>query len=143
MMCGLYLLLLILFFHVCYSDIRYRKIRNTTTLLISCLSLAIGCLTPGGIFIIPALLVFTAGFLLSVIGVLGAGDVKLLAGLSLSLGSDDVILLLLLTALAGLPVALATVIGRYVKSSGQRGVPYGVAIVSGYTATVVLTRSAL
>jgi len=108
-----------------------------------CLSLAIGCLTPGGIFIIPALLVFTTGFLLSVIGVLGAGDVKLLAGLSLSLGSDDVILLLLLTALAGLPVALATVIGRYVKSSGQRGVPYGVAIVSGYTATVVLTRSAL
>lgn len=76
MMYGLYLALLIPFFHVCYSDIRYRKIRNTTTLLISFLSLGIGSLTPGGIFIIPALLVFTAGFLLSTIGVLGAGDVK-------------------------------------------------------------------
>lgn len=143
MMYGLYLALLIPFFHVCYSDIRYRKIRNTTTLLISFLSLGIGSLTPGGIFIIPALLVFTAGFLLSTIGVLGAGDVKLLAGLSLSLSGEEVILLLLLTALAGLAVALITVISRYVKSTGQRGVPYGVAIVSGYTATVVLTRSLL
>lgn len=140
---GLYLPLLILFLSVCYSDIRYREIRNTTTLLISFLSLAIGYLTPGGIFIIPALLVFTAGFVLSAMGVLGAGDVKLLAALSLSLNSEDVIILLLLTALAGLPITLITVVSRYVNSTDQRGVPYGVAIVSGYMATFVLARSTL
>ncbi len=143
MVYGLYLFLLLFFFHVCYSDIRYRKIRNTTTLFITLLSLMVGYLTLGKIFIIPAIWVFTIGFLLSSLGVIGAGDVKLLAGLSLSLNGEGVTLLLILTTLAGLPVALISATSGYFNAGLQRGVPYGVAIVSGYTATVMFMRSAL
>lgn len=141
MLCGFYLLFISLLNHVCYSDIRYREIKNGTTLILSVLALIGGWKYWETISLLPAVIILAAGFLLNIIKVIGAGDVKLMAGLSLSLDADNTLLFLFLTTLAGLPVAFVTLlVSRIMRSPEHKTVPYGVAVVGGYVATVVFLK---
>ncbi len=140
----IYFLLTLCFIQVCYTDIRYRIINNYTTIIITVLSGVLGCLFFGGILWVPALSILFIGFVLSLINLVGAGDIKLLAGLSLSFSSQSTITFLFLTTLAGLLVALCVLaISHFVAkgyNSSIKTVPYGLAIVGGYAATTVFIR---
>lgn len=130
--------------YICYSDIRHRKISNALILAIAVISLLIGRLIAGEVIILPALCLLLIGFLLSTCRVFGAGDAKLLVALSLSLSSEATLVFLFLTSLAGLPVALLTLINNhYRKNAPHKTVPYGVAIAVGYMATMLSQQGPL
>ena len=93
-----------------------------------------------------AALLLAAGVLLFDRGILGGGDVKLLAAIALWTGLDDLPLLLVVTGLAGGALALAHLsplhrlmparpgaapLGDDLRSRLRRPVPFGVAIALG------------
>ena len=102
-----------------------------------------------------AALLLAVGILLFDRGVLGGGDVKLLAASALWAGFDQLALMLLVTALAGGALALAhlsplrrlmparpgTMPAGDLRSRLQQPIPFGVAIAVGGVA-VALARSA-
>lgn len=133
------LLLLPLLFTAAATDLAWREIPNWVSL---CLALAFlptslveqGCLqTAFGL--LAGLLVFALAFIPFTLGLLGGGDVKLLATCTLWAGWAEITDFLLLTALLGGLVALATIalhVCRHFHTTGTRPacptVPYGVAI---------------
>lgn len=124
--------------YVCYTDIRYRLIRNLTVLFILIVSIGVGYFVTGELNIIAPLCILVVGFLLSSFGFVGAGDVKLLVALTVSLSNSQVLELFLSMSLAGIPVALiAFIVHKIKRNSGRCEVPYGVAIVIGYGLTLL------
>ena len=67
------------------------------------------------------------------VGLLGGGDVKLLAGIGLWLDFKTAVLLIVVIALTGGVVAIAYILSRRFRNSQGRSskVPYGLAIVGG------------
>lgn len=116
---------------VCYTDIRCRKITNATILLIFSISLLLDFHHPEDLSL--TLLLFCLGFVLSIVGVIGAGDVKLVCALSTGFSTTEMGNFLFLTGMAGIPLSLFTCL-YYLLFSKQNviTVPYGVAICSGY-----------
>ncbi len=86
--------------------------------------------------VVMAIAVLCVGWWLVCSGVVGAGDVKLLAGLTLSLTILDGLRLIWLMAFSGGVLALAVLaFWRLNGPASQRPtLPYGVAIVGGYAA---------
>ncbi|MGL9720944.1 prepilin peptidase [Symbiopectobacterium sp.] len=120
---------------VCYTDIRCRKITNATTLLIFSLSLLLAFHHPEdlSLTLLLLLLLFCLGFVLSIVGVIGAGDVKLVCALSTGLSTTEMGNFLFLTGMAGIPLTLLTCLYyRLFSKQNVITVPYGVAICSGY-----------
>jgi prepilin peptidase CpaA len=123
------------------SDIRHRRIPNWSVL-------AIGALfVPWAFFVAPdavlsslgaALVALVIGLILYAFRVVGAGDSKLLAVVALFAGMEHLLQLLVLVALAGGVIALASLVTRptramvmlHMRGKGDfgRGIPYGVAI---------------
>jgi prepilin peptidase CpaA len=123
------------------SDIRHRRIPNWSVL-------AIGALfVPWAFFVAPdavlsslgaALVALVIGLILYAFRVVGAGDSKLLAVVALFAGMEHLLQLLVLFALAGGVIALASLVTRptramvmlHMRGKGDfgRGIPYGVAI---------------
>lgn len=125
------------------NDLRSRRIPNLVTLLLALLGLVrIGSdLVAGGAWLAAAgdlgmaFLVFTLGALAFRFGVLGGGDVKLLAAGSLFFGAVGSGGYLLLTALAGGLLALGFLASCLALPGGSRkarpSLPYAVAIAAG------------
>jgi prepilin peptidase CpaA len=89
--------------------------------------------------VLAAALVFAAGAGLFAAGMIGGGDVKLMAASSLWIGWSDTLRFLLLVALLGGALAAAALLARRVPRDGRaarlrrlidadEGLPYGVAI---------------
>lgn len=132
------------------SDLREYRIPNTLTLAIAALYPA-QVLTPGiGADVmgsaILAVAVLAAGTGLFALGLVGGGDVKLLAAVSLWVGPAAFPLFLIVMALAGGAIALVQLsnwrlgLALFLEGMGQTGftrvltgrdVPYGVAIAIG------------
>lgn len=106
---------------------------NITTLLVTLLSLTLGSLNNDGLSFLTALSILIIGFFLSMLRVIGAGDVKIASALSLGLTNSESFDFLLLTAFVGIPVSVIT-LAFYKKSSQNKRttVPYGLAIAGGY-----------
>ncbi|WP_034916625.1 prepilin peptidase [Erwinia sp. 9145] len=141
----LFILLVPLLIDVCYTDARYRIIRNHTTLLVAILCAGDSLFSPAGFFWLPALCILLGGFFLSLFNIIGAGDIKLMAALALSFDTETTLAFLFATALAGLPLILVIFIINYCSSrfygrKNKKNLPYGIAIVSGYLATSLLLR---
>lgn len=78
-------------------------------------------------------LVLIVGFLLTLAGAVGAGDVKLLAALSLGIPQEYIGLMFFMTCCVGSPVAVLTLfISRIVFKKKNKTVPFGIAITIGY-----------
>lgn len=117
------------------TDLRSRTISNR-------LNLAIALLVPlwwwaNGLTLYPdialqiglALAVFALFALLFALGMMGGGDVKLLGALALWLPPEAMLVLLIIMALAGGMVTVATVAHhRIARREGRPEIPYGVAI---------------
>lgn len=122
---------------VCYTDMRYRLIHNQVVVFIFILSLLMGFMMKDDnnieINIYAPLTILAIGFILNYINIVGAGDIKLLVALTVGLSTESVYKLLLLVALAGLPIAIiAYIVHKVRKNSPRCEVPYGVAIAIGY-----------
>lgn len=117
------------------TDLRSRTIPNM-------LNLAIALLAPlwwwaNGLTLYPdiamqvgvALAVFALFAGLFALGMMGGGDVKMLGALALWLPFEAMVLLLVIMALAGGAVTIATLIHhRALRRGGTPEIPYGVAI---------------
>ena len=97
-----------------YGDVRTRRIPNILTLAVAVLGLMrlvlIDDLTSALFTIAAAAAVFAIGFLLFWRGLLGGGDVKLMAASVLLVGAPALSLFLVAMSLCGLVVTLATLV---------------------------------
>ncbi|MDE1515538.1 A24 family peptidase [Vibrio misgurnus] len=116
---------------IAFSDIRTRKISNTT-LLILALLLLLGWFSQPNWQIWPySLTILLVGLGLFKLGVLAAGDTKLLAVLSLGIDPLYMPLTLVGIAIVGGLMALGYLLYGLVtdlQQVRQRGIPYGVPI---------------
>ncbi|MBT4427940.1 MAG: hypothetical protein HOC88_13640 [Rhodospirillaceae bacterium] len=134
------------------GDVRKYIIPNWISIAVAALYPAYVMLHPqpvdwiGGIFV--ALCLFGVGFLLHAMGVMGGGDVKLLAAAGLWAGTQYLIPLLLIMAISGGVLAIVVMsvrrcrvhVRRY-RTRPRRGeghLPYGVAIAAGGMTVSVL-----
>lgn len=119
-------------FRICYTDIRFRLIKNTDVLIV--LGLVVCTLV---IYDYPfnfpyALLTLAIGFVLVSVNVVGAGDIKLLAVLALSFSQGIFVGYLFAMSLLGIVLAIIEIVTVKVKKRKSRGLPYGVAIIGSY-----------
>ncbi|UKH14094.1 A24 family peptidase [Actinobacillus pleuropneumoniae] len=122
---------------VCWTDLRYRLISNRVIMALLLVIIPFSYLMYGTLSWLPAVLCLVIGFVLFLLNVIGAGDVKLLAVLMLAIPSSFAIFFLFLTACAGL---LLIIIGWlfYRKTIREKGLPYGIAISTGFLTTLLL-----
>lgn len=123
----------IMLIYVCYTDIRWRRIPNRATLIILLLSLLSGFVhMPYPAIVLPCLLL-ALGFFASMVNLIGAGDVKLVSALAVSLTASETGDFLLLTGISGIPVSVASLLYFYFFDRQKRAsVPYALAISCGY-----------
>lgn len=122
---------------VCWTDLRYRLISNRVIMALLLVIIPFSYLMYGTLSWLPAVLCLVIGFVLFLLNVIGAGDVKLLAVLMLAVPSSFAIFFLFLTACAGL---LLIIIGWlfYRQTIREKGLPYGIAISTGFLTTLLL-----
>ncbi|OOE75310.1 hypothetical protein BZG23_06415 [Salinivibrio sp. ML290] len=117
---------------VTLRDLKYRKIGHGAIAVIALLSVFIvyWYKLPIDTALFQAGLVFLAGFVLFFFGVCGAGDVKLLAAISLAVSDQWWPWMLFLMAIFGGMVALGLLLAGWLGKPEWRamGVPYALAI---------------
>lgn len=124
----------IIFIYICVSDIKYRTINNRTIALINLWFVGYVLLFSQFQWLTVGTYVFVVliGVILSYFNMLGAGDSKLMAAISLALTPYQFAYFVLLTFLIGGVLALfylilSSALKKRVKVS-EHGIPYGVAI---------------
>ncbi|WP_373766710.1 prepilin peptidase [Glaesserella sp.] len=133
----LYLSVILLLIRLSWTDIRSRIISNNIIIILFFIILPLAWLTHGQIFIFSALMTLCAGFILFTLGVIGAGDVKLVSVLMLTISAEQIIPFFFFTSFAGL---LLIIIGWifFRQSIRNNGLPYGVAISIGFLTNLAL-----
>lgn len=131
----LFLGIIILLAVICYTDVRQRIISNKVILLLFVLILPYAYVTFKEVYILNALFTLAVGFLLFSFGIIGAGDIKLLAVLMLTVPTQQIMAFLFLTSFFGF---LLIVIGWlfFRQNIKTQGLPYGVAISLGFLLTM-------
>lgn len=124
----------LLLIYASYTDVLYRKIKNKCVILVLIFSIVLG-LSYGNIninIITPALFLII-GYVISGMGGIGAGDVKLIFALLIGIPETLVFPFFIMTCLLGIPVALLFLIAsRFIMNSNFETVPFGIAIAIGY-----------
>lgn len=124
-------------------DVRSRRIPNLVTFTAMAVLLAVHGFFSGTQGLTESGLGLAGGFLVFLVphlfGLLGAGDVKLLAAVGAGLGSSALLTLVLFTSIAGgLQICLWMVLARQGRALGYR-LCYGPAIAAGALATMALS----
>ena len=134
---ALHIVLICLLLRLCYTDVRDRVISNRVVALLFFIVVPLSLLQYQSIFFVPALVALVVGFVLFMLHVMGAGDIKLIAVLMLMIPYEQIIFFFF-TAIAGL---FLVIIGWlfYRKSIKARGLPYGVAISLGFLTNLALS----
>ena len=150
---AIFFLAAIVFVFIAISDLRTRRIPNPATAAIAILGLfrltLAGDMTTALYTLAATAAVFAATFLLFWRGLLGGGDVKLMAAAALLIGYRDLFSFLFVMSVSGALVALAVFAGdrlglRSVTTLPQEGreqtdrltIPYGMAIALAATLTL-------
>lgn len=120
-----------------WTDIKSRIISNRIVFLLLLVILPLAWFQYKQIFYLPALSTLAIGFLLFTFGVIGAGDIKLMSVLMLTIPHSQIVYFFLFTAFSGL---LLIIIGFlfFRHSIRQHGLPYGVAISCGFLTNLFL-----
>lgn len=126
-----------------FSDARYRIIPNWTVVFLIFLFipwLFVGPKLSLGSSLLSVLIIFTAGIVLHVLGMLGAGDVKLAAVVSLFVGFPTLYYFIIVTAISGGVIAIIILGLEAIRTRPKipklgtlrkLSVPYGIAIALG------------
>ncbi|OCG22615.1 hypothetical protein A9G22_05630 [Gilliamella sp. App2-1] len=127
----------------CYTDITRRTISNYIVGIIFILIILNFIFGRGqlnysasGIFLICGLFMFYCRLV-------GAGDIKLITVLLISIPSNCVLFFLVTITLIGLPIAIVAIIYKYIKKpAGGVTLPYGLAISGSYflTSYILITN---
>ncbi|TCP94652.1 prepilin peptidase CpaA [Cricetibacter osteomyelitidis] len=125
------LLVIILLIILSYTDIRKRIISNNIVFLLFLIIMPLSWYKYNQIFIFSSLIFLAIGFLIFTAGVMGAGDIKLISVLMLSLPSEQLMPFFFFTTFSGL---LLIIVGWFFfkESIKTNGLPYGVAISCGF-----------
>lgn len=129
--------IVLLLIRLSWTDIKSRVISNNIILALLFLVIPFGYLLNGELYITLALISLSIGFLLFLFNVIGAGDIKLITVLMLTIPSEQILSFFVFTSFFGL---LLIIIGwLFFKTSIKRnGLPYGVAISLGYLTNLAL-----
>ncbi|CNC14670.1 putative tight adherance operon protein [Yersinia intermedia] len=116
---------------VCYSDICNRIISNKFIISIIFSSIALGYTTNSTVNITIPLFSLLMGYIIFHFKLIGGGDVKLITALLLALTAEQSLDFIIYTAIMG---GVVMIIGLLINKHDiqQRGVPYAVAITSGF-----------
>ncbi len=116
---------------ICYSDILKRIISNNFVITIALNAIALGFTTHNTVNIIIPLCALLVGYIIFHFSIIGAGDVKLITALLFALNYLESLDFIIYTAIMG---GVVMIIGMLInkKDIQQRGVPYAVAISSGF-----------
>lgn len=132
--------LAVLSVYVSATDFLYRKIQNYALYLL----LFLQCfLSPLDIQVMSFVLMLGIGLILYKLIWIGAGDIKYVVILSLTIPVNDLLLAFILTAFSGGILAISYLVSKKLirnKLGDQEGIPYGVAISIGFY-LVILTQS--
>ena len=133
----LYSIIILLLMRLSWTDIRERIISNKIVLYLLFFILPLSWLRYEQIFIIPSIIALIIGFIIFSLKAIGAGDVKLITVLLLSLPGDQILSFFLFTTLYGL---LLIIIGWlfFKESIKNHGLPYGVSISLGFLTNSIL-----
>ncbi|AAU38388.1 unknown [[Mannheimia] succiniciproducens MBEL55E] len=137
---GLYLIAVLQLIYLSWTDIKSRIIGNRVIISLFFTMVALSWLKYEQVFVLQGAIGLAVCFILFMLKVMGGGDAKLIAVLMLSIPPAQLISFFFLTAVFGL---LLIIIGWlfFRQSIKQKGLPYGVAISSGYLATLWLFAS--
>lgn len=116
---------------VCYTDIRFRIIHNSIVIAVFIIILTNFLIGSGELNYIAALIFFVIGLLIFCFNIMGAGDIKLISVLLLSLPTEQIWDFFILMTLLGLPLAIFALIRKTITKSTVT-IPYGVAISLSY-----------
>jgi prepilin peptidase CpaA len=134
------LLLIVVCIYISISDFFYRRIQNHALLIL----LILQCfLSPLDIQITSFLLVLGGGLIVYSLIWIGAGDIKYVAALSLTIPLNDLLWAFVMTAFSGGVLASIYLINKKLarkKPNDQQGIPYGIAISVGFY-LVILTQN--
>ncbi|EFB5188742.1 prepilin peptidase [Escherichia albertii] len=118
--------------YCCYTDILRREITNWCVIFIFCCSLLSGVVNNDINIFLPLVVLFL-GFICFSLGVIGAGDIKLLFALLVSLPENRWLDFFIFMGMIGGPLAICiTIIINKIKKMKLEGIPFGVAICIGY-----------
>lgn len=124
---------------ICYTDIRYRIIKNQAVFIVAAISAALAINDGQFPYLVSATIVFVIGTVVVCMNFIGAGDIKLLAALALVFPLSELPDFIFFVALSGLPLSIIVyILSLCNKERFSRVVPYGVAIVSGYLLTLLV-----
>lgn len=116
---------------VCYYDIKYRIIPNKLIIIFFCLILIRFLCTDGNLNYLAAGGFLIIGIVLFYLKLVGAGDIKLISVLLLSLSAAESWEFIIVMIFCGLPLALIFIVIRLITKK-RYSLPYGVAIAAGY-----------
>ncbi len=128
---GAFLGICVILFRLSWTDFKYRIISNKHVLYLLPLTLLFSFSLWHHIFWFGALITLIVGFGLFHLGVIGAGDVKLLSVLMLAIPSPGIINFLFFTSLFGLGLIIVGWI-FFRRAIKEQGLPYGIAISLGF-----------
>lgn len=132
----LQLTIFILLLYSCITDILYRQITNRCVSVIFIFSMILSMLT-GHVNILIPFIVLIVGFLLTITGMIGAGDVKLIVALVFSVPQQLLSDLFFFICCIGAPVSIiALVFFNLFLKRKYKTVPFGIAISIGYIVTI-------
>ncbi len=124
-------LISLLLLYLSYTDITQRTLANRFVFIVAPLAMALSFCAYGQIFYLGAILCLVLGFGLFSLGVIGAGDVKLLTALMFAVPRETEIWFLFFTSCFGLGLILIGWV-FFRQNIKQQGLPYGVAISLGF-----------
>ena len=120
----------------CYTDIKYRIISNYIVIIVFVLAILNYVFGLGALNYSASGIFFVCGLLMFYFRLVGAGDIKLITVLLITIPSNSVLFFLLAIAIFGLPISIIAVLYKWLKKI-KDGItlPYGVAITGGYILT--------
>ncbi|CNH02869.1 putative tight adherance operon protein [Yersinia thracica] len=121
---------------ICYSDIRHRIISNKLVITVAINSLVLSFIIYHRVGLTIPLLALFIGYITFHFKLIGGGDVKLITALLFSLNAEQSLNFILYTAIMG---GVVMIIGMLINRTDiqQRGVPYAVAISSGFLVSLL------
>lgn len=120
--------------YICYTDVRQRQIANNAVVVVALLCLSILLVNQQYPALMFSFIILVVGIGLFVLGVIAAGDIKLLAAFSLAIKPEYLLMALGLIVLLGGILAIGYLIYGAItdlKKVRQRGIPYAIPICLG------------
>lgn len=132
----LIVIIFLILLYSCITDIFHRTIKNYCVLFIFLCSCGLAIRFSNINLFIP-LLVLVLGFVLTIVGVIGAGDIKLIIALLIGMPQDYIAVFFFAMGCIGSPLAiLTTLFCKYVLKKKDNTIPFGIAITLGYIAAM-------